>query len=213
MPSTPKIESEDTLPATIECGLRRSQHERRRPSRFRDYVVLKTLFLSDSFQRLGQVETVLIKLVFFVFLFARFLKEGGCYITMYHMLRCTNMLLPYCRTDLCILYTLQRSATRTRSAPVGGAPQLSKSTHPRKFGNHVTVHRPPTDRPSAPQDNQCLLSHFQLVWEPKRKLIAHQCCDQLTAVKTGHSLTSITRPQRGLKYRPIEVEYFFEVIR
>ena len=45
-------------------------------------------------------------------------------------------------------------------ARVGGAPLLSKSTHPRKFGNHVTVHRP-TDRcPSAPQENQCLLSHF-----------------------------------------------------
>ena len=42
MPSTPGIESEDTLPATIECGLRRSQRERRR---FREYVVLKTLFL------------------------------------------------------------------------------------------------------------------------------------------------------------------------
>ena len=30
-----------------------------------------------------------------------------------------------------------------RGAPracVGGAPLLSKSTHPRKFGNHVTVH-------------------------------------------------------------------------
>ena len=45
MPSTPGIESEDTLPATIECGPRRSQRERRRPSRLRDYVVLKTLFL------------------------------------------------------------------------------------------------------------------------------------------------------------------------
>ena len=30
-----------------------------------------------------------------------------------------------------------------REAPrVGGTPQLSKSTHPKKFGNHVTVHRP-----------------------------------------------------------------------
>ena len=36
MPSTPGIESEDTLPATIECGPRRSQSELRRPSRFRD---------------------------------------------------------------------------------------------------------------------------------------------------------------------------------
>ena len=36
----------------------------------------------------------------------------------------------------------------------------SKSTHPRKFGNHVTVHRPQPARPSAPQENQCSISHF-----------------------------------------------------
>ena len=36
---------------------------------------------------------------------------------------------------------------------------LSKSTHPRKFGYHVTVHRT-NDRPSAPQVYQCLLWHF-----------------------------------------------------
>ena len=36
MPSTPGIESEDTLAATIGCGPRRSQRERRLPSRFRD---------------------------------------------------------------------------------------------------------------------------------------------------------------------------------
>ena len=41
-----------------------------------------------------------------------------------------------------------------------GAPWVSKSTHPRKFGNHVTVHRPPAARPSAPQGNQCSISHF-----------------------------------------------------
>ena len=40
-----------------------------------------------------------------------------------------------------------------------GVPWVSKSTHPRKFGNHVTVHRT-NDRPSAPQAYQCLLSHF-----------------------------------------------------
>ena len=33
------------------------------------------------------------------------------------------------------------------------APWVSKSAHPRKFGNHVTVHRPPAARPSAPQGN------------------------------------------------------------
>ena len=35
-----------------------------------------------------------------------------------------------------------------------GAPWVSKSTHPRKFGNHVTVHRPQPARPSAPQAYQ-----------------------------------------------------------
>ena len=40
--------------------------------------------------------------------------------------------------------------TRALRARVGGAPWLSKSTYPRKFGNHKTVHRPPTaDRPSV----------------------------------------------------------------
>ena len=34
-----------------------------------------------------------------------------------------------------------------REARVGGAPLLRKSTHPRKFGNHVTDR--PTDRPSV----------------------------------------------------------------
>ena len=36
--------------------------------------------------------------------------------------------------------------------------------------------------------------------------------DQLTAVKTRYPLTSLTWPYRGLRCRPIEVEYFFEVV-
>ena len=36
------------------------------------------------------------------------------------------------------------------------SPQLRKSAHRRKFGNHLTAHRP-CDRPSAPQANQCLI--------------------------------------------------------
>ena len=73
------------------------------------------------------------------------------------------------------------------------------------------------DRPSAPQWNQCSISHFlaslgaQENWYCTH--IAHQCCGQLTAVKTGYPLTSITWPYRGLRCRPIKVEYFFEVIR
>ena len=66
-------------PATIECGPRQSQRERRRPSRFRDYVTYKTV-LFCSVQRLRQIETVLIELVFFVFYcffcFLVFFKRG-----------------------------------------------------------------------------------------------------------------------------------------
>ena len=43
------------------------------------------------------------------------------------------------------------------------------------------------------------------------RLIAHQCCDQLTVVKTGYPLTGINWPYRGLKCRPIEVEYFLKL--
>ena len=43
--------------------------------------------------------------------------------------------------------------------------------------------------------------------------IGHQYCDQLTAVKTGYPLTSITWPYRGLRCRLIEVKYFFKDIR
>ena len=38
------------------------------------------------------------------------------------------------------------------------APWVSKSTHPRKFDNHVTVHLPPADRPSTPQAYQCKIT-------------------------------------------------------
>ena len=66
--------------------------------------------------------------------------------------------------------------------------------------------RPPARlsvRPSAPQGNQCSISHFLVSLGAQENWycthIAHQYCDQLTAVKTG--------------CRPIEFEYFFEVIR
>ena len=43
-------------------------------------------------------------------------------------------------------------------ALASGAPWVSKSTHPRKFDNHVTVHLPPADRLSAPQAYQCKIT-------------------------------------------------------
>ena len=110
-----------------------------------------------------------------------------------------------------------------------GAPWVNKSTHPRKFGNHVTD-RPsdqPTDRPSvrttgipmftltlssyvgSPGESWLHTGAYQIWWAPA----AHQCCHRLTAVKTGYPLTSITWPYRGLRCRPIKVECFFEVMR
>ena len=54
-------------------------------------------------------------------------------------------------------------AARAREACACGAPELSKSTHFRKFGNHVTALCPtdqrPTDRrPSVPQAYQCKIT-------------------------------------------------------
>ena len=39
----------------------------------------------------------------------------------------------------------------------------------------------------------------------------NQCFNQLTVVKTGYPLTSITWPYRGLRCRPIEVKYFLKL--
>ena len=41
--------------------------------------------------------------------------------------------------------------------------------------------------------------------------IGHQCFYQLTAVKTGYPLASITWPYRGLRCWPIEVKYFLKL--
>ena len=51
--------------------------------------------------------------------------------------------------------------------------------------------------------------HIQSVF----KLIGHPCNDQLTAVKKGYRLTSVTWLYRGLKCTLIEVTCFLKVIR
>ena len=81
----------------------------------------------------------------------------------------------------------------------------------RKFGNHVTVHRPTARRSVRTTGIPIFTLTFSSYFGSP--LIAHQCCDQLTAVKTRYPLTSITWLYRGLRCRPIEVKYFFEVIR
>ena len=81
----------------------------------------------------------------------------------------------------------------------------------RKFGNHVTVHRPTARRSVRTTGIPIFTLTFSSYFGSP--LIAHQCCDQLTAVKTRYPLTSITWPYRGLRCRPIQVENFFVVIR
>ena len=94
--------------------------------------------------------------------------------------------------------------------------KMKKTTHPRKFGNQYTDRPParPPERLSVRTTGQPMFIAIlgaQEGWYCTH--IAHQCCDQLTAVKTGYPLTSLTWPYRRLRCRPIEVEYLFEVIR
>ena len=53
-----------------------------------------------------------------------------------------------------------------------GAPWVSKSTHPRKFGNHVTVHRPSVRTTGKPMFNLTLSSQFGSTG----RLILHTYC-------------------------------------
>ena len=68
---------------------------------------------------------------------------------------------------------------------VGGAPLLKKSTHPRKFGNHVTNRL--TDRPSAPQAYQCLLSHFLATLGAQEKA---DCTSMLSSIDSCQNRVS-----------------------
>ena len=69
------------------------------------------------------------------------------------------------------LYNINSGAL-TREARASRAPFVNKSTHPRKIGNHLTVHRT-NDHPSAPQAYQCQSHTFWQVWEHRKTDIAH----------------------------------------
>ena len=100
-------------------------------------------------------------------------------------------------------------ASRTR---VGGVPQLSRFTHPRKFGNHETVYRA-SDRLSARQGNQYLLSHFLASLGAHYGLLctsiswSHDSGQNMVSTDQYHSTVSRTEvsTHRG--------RVFFEVIR
>ena len=69
----------------------------------------------------------------------------------------------------------------------------------RGMGNHVTVHRP-TARASVRTTGKPMFNlTLSIRVQPD---IALPCCEQLTAVKTGYPLTSISWSYRGLRFDP-----------
>ena len=83
--------------------------------------------------------------------------------------------------------TLSLIAELWRAKRACGTPWVSKSTHPRKFGYHVTVHRPPAARPSAPQAYQCLLSHFLATLGAQEKA---DCTSMLSSIDSCQNRVS-----------------------
>ena len=59
-----------------------------------------------------------------------------------------------------------------RAKRARGAPWVSKSTNPRKIGNHVTVQRPPARCPSVRTTGKSMFNPT-LVWEHRKTDIAH----------------------------------------
>ena len=72
-----------------------------------------------------------------------------------------------------------------RAECASGASWVNKSTYPRKFGNHVTDR--PTDRPSAPQAYQCLLSHFLATLGAQEKA---DCTSMLSSIDSCQNRVS-----------------------
>ena len=98
-----------------------------------------------------------------------------------------------------------------RAKRASGAPWVRKWDN-LPIRENLLITWPYTDRPSVRTTGipMFTLTHSNYFGSP---LIAHQCCEQLTAVKTRYTLASITWPYRGLRCRPIQFEYFSEVIR
>ena len=69
-----------------------------------------------------------------------------------------------------------------------GATWVNKSTHPRKFGNHVTDRE--SERPSQPQAYQCLLSHFLATLRAQEKA---DCTSTLSSIDSCQNRVSADR--------------------
>ena len=102
-------------------------------------------------------------------------------------------------------YQYEWSSTRA-----GGAPYVSKSTLPRKFGNHVTVHRPSTVRPhlGIPMFTLTLSSYFGSLgenWLHINVVINWRLSNKVSA---NQYYLTVSRAQVS---RPIHVEYFLKL--
>ena len=107
------------------------------------------------------------------------------------------------------------SSSSSSGAPcvkrASGAPWVNKSTHPRKFGNHVTDR--PTDRPSAPQAYQCLLSHFLATLGAQEKA---DCTSMLSSIDSCQNRVSADQYHLTVSRAQVSTHQgrvFFEVIR
>ena len=95
-----------------------------------------------------------------------------------------------------------------------GAPWVNKSTHPRKFGNHVTDRpsdRPterPTDRPSAPQAYQCLLSHFLANLGAQEKA---DCTSMLSSIDSCQNRVSADQYHLAVSRAQVSTQYFLKL--
>ena len=101
-----------------------------------------------------------------------------------------------------------RKSGAPRAKRASGVPWVNKSTHPRKFGNHVT-----TDRPSAPQAYQCLLSHFLATLGAQEKA---DCTSMLSSINSCQNRVSADQYHLTVSWAQVSTHQgriFFEVIR
>ena len=112
-----------------------------------------------------------------------------------------------------LILTLVRQWDLKEPKMNSGAPWVSKSTHPRKFGNHVTVHRPSVRTTGKPMFNFTLSSSFGIIG----KLILHTYCTSMlwsldscqNRVSADHYHLTVSRAQVSAHRGRV----FFEVIR
>ena len=100
-----------------------------------------------------------------------------------------------------------------KSIYYSGAPWVSKSTHPRKFGNHVTVHRPSVRTTGKRMFNFTLSSSFGSIG--KLKLHTY-CTSMLWSIDSCQNRVSADQYHLTLSRAQVFTHrggVFFEVIR